>query len=591
MAAIPLKVKHAGKVYDIEVEPETTGEVLKMQLYSLTNVEPENQKVMAKKLVKDDTTIASLNLKPGTQIMLLGKPSAEVKFDMPTERMKFAEDMTEAELAKQEGATPAGLQNTGNTCYANATLQTLRAIPELQQELRSYNPSTSSAGPSNSSLFSPDQLAQFGLGGLGGGNDLTSALRDLYDQMGQTQEGFPPIMFLTTLRQQFPQFAEKAKSGHGYAQQDAEEVWTSIVQTLQQKLKLQDGADNAKKSWVDDFMGGQFEVTTKTEEALEEEPTTTKSEFLALPCNIKVDTNHLREGISIALNGELEKNSPTLGRNAVYKETSRISRLPKYMPIHLLRFFWRKDTGKKAKIMRKVTFQHEIDVTEFCTEDLRKKLIPIRDRLREIRKEQEDVERQKKRQKRMRVEAEQNGDDKVLSNEPLQKRKEKEKERELKAKGPASEGELKEEKASARADEDTAMGGTEGEKFKSDEEIETERRAGIAASKKELLSLVASDLAKDKTANQTGLYELRGVVTHQGASADSGHYTAYVKKSATDGKTEDGKWWWFNDEKVQEVESEKIETLAGGGESHSALILLYRAVELPTLTPEEEKAA
>jgi ubiquitin carboxyl-terminal hydrolase 14 len=38
---------------------------------------------------------------------------------------------------------------------------------------------------------------------------------------------------------------------------------------------------------------------------------------------------------------------------------------------------------------------------------------------------------------------------------------------------------------------------------------------------------------------------------------------------------------WFNDEKVREVESEVIETLAGGGESHSALILLYRAVELP----------
>jgi hypothetical protein len=38
---------------------------------------------------------------------------------------------------------------------------------------------------------------------------------------------------------------------------------------------------------------------------------------------------------------------------------------------------------------------------------------------------------------------------------------------------------------------------------------------------------------------------------------------------------------WFNDERVREVEAEIRETLAGGGESHSALILLYRAVELP----------
>ena len=45
---------------------------------------------------------------------------------------------------------------------------------------------------------------------------------------------------------------------------------------------------------------------------------------------------------------------------------------------------------------------------------------------------------------------------------------------------------------------------------------------------------------------------------------------------------EDGKWWWFNDDKVTEVTSDKIDALAGGGESHSALILLYKAIPLPT---------
>ena len=39
---------------------------------------------------------------------------------------------------------------------------------------------------------------------------------------------------------------------------------------------------------------------------------------------------------------------------------------------------------------------------------------------------------------------------------------------------------------------------------------------------------------------------------------------------------------WFNDDKVSEVDAEKIATLAGGGESHSALILLYKAIPLPT---------
>jgi ubiquitin carboxyl-terminal hydrolase 14 len=62
------------------------------------------------------------------------------------------------------------------------------------------------------------------------------------------------------------------------------------------------------------------------------------------------------------------------------------------------------------------------------------------------------------------------------------------------------------------------------------------------------------------------------VITHQGASADSGHYTSFIKKQGpkdpTTGKRkeEDGKWWWFNDEKVTEVDAERIQTLSGGGE-------------------------
>ncbi|WPG97581.1 cysteine proteinase [Acrodontium crateriforme] len=570
MPEIAVKVKHQGKVYDVEINTESNGEELKMQLYSLTNVEPINQKVLWKKPVKDDTPLNSLGLKPGVTITLMGTPSADQVKEVP-KAMKFVEDMTEAELAKQDGAIPAGLQNTGNTCYANATLQTLRAIPELQQSLATYTPSAGPSAGSSSSLFSPDQLAQHGIGGLGSGNDLTSALRDLYQQMSGTQQGFPPIMFLTTLRQKFPQFAERSKGPHGgYAQQDAEEVWSQLVHTLQTSLKLPEDDDSGFKTWVDKFMGGKFEVTTTCDDAPEEESITNSEDFTDLKCNIQGDTNHLREGINIGLNEKLEKNSATLGREATYTRISKISRLPKYMPIHLIRFFWRKDTQKKAKIMRKITFQHEIDVTEFCTDELRSKLIPVRDKVRELRKEEEDVERAKKRQKRMRKEAENSAQDsKVRSDEPFQKLKEKEK-----AKESGSETETK--KA-----EDTEMGGTE--TFKTDEEIEQERAAAIFNAKKDLLAAVHPDMAKDKTANQTGLYELRGVVTHQGSSADSGHYTAYVKKTAAPGQEEDGKWWWFNDDKVQEVESDKIETLAGGGESHSALILLYRAVELPTL--------
>ena len=109
--------------------------------------------------------------------------------------------------------------------------------------------------------------------------------------------------------------------------------------------------------------------------------------------------------------------------------------------------------------------------------------------------------------------------------------------------------------------------------YKTDAEYDAERAASIAAAKKDLFALIDPELTKDEGANKSGLYELRGVVTHQGASADSGHYTSYVKKrGGVDSKTgqmkeEDGKWWWFNDDKVSEVEAEKIETLSGGGSS------------------------
>lgn len=593
--AVPLKVKHQGKTYELEVDPNGTGEELQYQLYSLTNVEPQNQKIMAGKMIKADTQLSSVKLKPNQLITMLGQPSADVVMEAPKEKMKFVEDMTEAELAKSEGATPAGLNNTGNTCYANATLQTLRIIPELQTELQKYKPSGNGQGPS-SSLFSAEQLANVGLGGLGGANDLTGSLRDVYKMMGETQEAVQPLMFLTALRQQFPQFAERAKGPHGhggYAQQDAEEMWSQLVETLNQNLKLDtsDAENEGFGTWVEKYMGGKFDTVTKSVEAPEEEEVHGTDTFRNLKCNIKVDTNHLREGLSIGLNEDFEKRSETLGRNAQYTKTSRISRLPKYLPVHMVRFLWRKDTGKKAKILRKVTFQHEIDLLEFCTDDLRKKLIPVRDRIREVRKEVEDVERAKKRQKRRRQELDDEAatGGKISKDEPLQKRKEKEQERENKAKGPASEAELSGDKKAANGSGDTVMGGTE-EKFKTDAEIEEERAESIRNAKKDLLAAVDPEMAKDKTANQTGLYELRGVVTHQGSSADSGHYTAYVKKTASPGKEEDGNWWWFNDDKVQEVESEKIETLAGGGESHSALILLYRAVELPSVEETEKKA-
>lgn len=56
MLILLVNVKWSGNKYEVELDLDETVDVFKMQLYSMTGVEPERQKIMGKggRLVKVD---------------------------------------------------------------------------------------------------------------------------------------------------------------------------------------------------------------------------------------------------------------------------------------------------------------------------------------------------------------------------------------------------------------------------------------------------------------------------------------------------------------------------------------------------------
>lgn len=170
------------------------------------------------------------------------------------------------------------------------------------------------------------------------------------------------------------------------------------------------------------------------------------------------------------LEEKIEKHSPTLDRNSIYTKRSRVARLPKYLTVHFVRFFWKRETQRKAKIMRKVSFPDELDAVEFCTDELKSELVPVRNKLREVRKEETDAERSRKRQKIAHKQEEEKKEGSGSSMEPMQKKK-----------AAAERKESKEPKEG-----DTAMT----DAYKTDADYEAETAASIQAAKKELAALV-----------------------------------------------------------------------------------------------------
>jgi len=358
-----------------------------------------------------------------------------------------------------------------------------------------------------------------------------------------------PLAFLTVLRSMVPQFAERSRTGNHYAQQDAEECWTQVTNRLRDIPGVSTGISTSRTSFIDQYMSGTLVRTLTSPEAPEEPPTVSEENVLKVECNITGNTNFMNSGITEALSQTVVKHSPTLGREATYNLRSRLSRLPSYLVIHMVRFAWRRDISKKAKIMRKVKFPNEFDALDIVTDELREKMQPVSRKRIEI--EMARAERRKVRKRtRVAVPATQSSS--------------------------TSAGSTTEANTEAPSGGDVEMSEPAAEQPIAGAELYPEELYR-GREKAELEALIDPSIKADVGASQTGLYDLIAIITHKGAAADAGHYIAFVARRALTGKEEDQDWIKFDDDKVSVFPAEKLTTLDGGGEDSSAYVLLYQS--------------
>merc|ERR1719281_351289 len=147
---------------------------------------------------------------------------------------------------------------------------------------------------------------------------------------------------------------------------------------IKQKLMSKATEGNPSSSVVDKYFGLEFATETKCVESEDEPVVKSTEKFLQYSCYIDKDVKYLASGLKNRLQENITKKSSILDRDAEYVKNLKVSRLPGYLTVQMVRFQFKQKDAINAKILKDIKFPMMLDCFDYCTPELQEKLVPMR---------------------------------------------------------------------------------------------------------------------------------------------------------------------------------------------------------------------